>query len=79
MENVNIKELNDRIQKESAFVDIIQMEMNKVIVGQKHLVEDLLIGLLADGHLLLEGMPGLAKTLAISTLSDIIDAKSQRI
>ena len=79
MENVNIKELNDRIQKESAFVDIIQMEMNKVIVGQKHLVEDLLIGLLADGHLLLEGMPGLAKTLAISTLSDIIDAKFQRI
>ena len=79
MENVNIKELNDRIQKESAFVDIISMEMNKVIVGQKHLVEDLLIGLLADGHLLLEGMPGLAKTLAISTLSDIIDAKFQRI
>ena len=79
MENLNIKELNDRIQKESAFVDIISMEMNKVIVGQKHLVEDLLIGLLADGHLLLEGMPGLAKTLAISTLSDIIDAKFQRI
>ncbi|MBR4805412.1 MAG: AAA family ATPase, partial [Bacteroidales bacterium] len=79
MENVNIKELNDRIQKESAFVDIISMEMNKVIVGQKHLVEDLLIGLLADGHLLLEGMPGLAKTLAISTLADIIDAKFNRI
>ena len=79
MENINIKELNDRIQKESAFVDIISMEMNKVIVGQKHLIEDLLIGLLADGHLLLEGMPGLAKTLAISTLSDIIDAKFQRI
>ena len=79
MENINIKELNARIQKESAFVDIISMEMNKVIVGQKHLVEDLLIGLLADGHLLLEGMPGLAKTLAISTLSDIIDAKFQRI
>ena len=79
MENVNIKELNERIQKESAFVDIISMEMNKVIVGQKHLIEDLLIGLLADGHLLLEGMPGLAKTLAISTLSDIIDAKFQRI
>ena len=79
MESVNIKELNDRIQKESAFVDIITMEMNKVIVGQKHLVEDLMIGLLADGHLLLEGMPGLAKTLAISTLADIIDAKFNRI
>ena len=69
MESVNIKELNDRIQKESAFVDIITMEMNKVIVGQKHLVENLLIGLLADGHILLEGMPGLAKTLAINTLA----------
>ena len=79
MESVNIKELNDRIQKESAFVDIITMEMNKVIVGQKHLIEDLMIGLLADGHLLLEGMPGLAKTLAISTLADIIDAKFNRI
>ena len=75
MESVNIKELNERIQKESAFVDIITMEMNKVIVGQKHLVENLLIGLLADGHILLEGMPGLAKTLAINTLSNIIDAK----
>ena len=79
METVNIKELNDRIQKESAFVDIITMEMNKVIVGQKQLVENLLIGLLADGHILLEGMPGLAKTLAINTLSDIIDAKFSRI
>ena len=56
METVNIKELNERIQKESAFVDIISMEMNKVIVGQKHLVENLLIGLLADGHILLEGI-----------------------
>ncbi|MDO4368068.1 MAG: AAA family ATPase [Bacteroidales bacterium] len=79
METVNIKELNDRIQKESAFVDIITMEMNKVIVGQKQLVENLLIGLLADGHILLEGMPGLAKTLAINTLSKIIDAKFSRI
>lgn len=79
METVNIKELNDRIQKESAFVDIITMEMNKVIVGQKHLVENLLIGLLADGHILLEGMPGLAKTLAINTLANIIDAKFNRI
>ena len=79
MESVNIKQLNERIQKESAFVDIITMEMNKVIVGQKHLVENLLIGLLADGHILLEGMPGLAKTLAINTLSNIIDAKFNRI
>ena len=79
METVNIKELNDRIQKESAFVDIISMEMNKVIVGQKHLVENLLIGLLADGHILLEGMPGLAKTLAINTLANIVDAKFNRI
>ena len=79
METVNIKELNERIQKESAFVDIISMEMNKVIVGQKSLVENLLIGLLADGHILLEGMPGLAKTLAINTLSNIVDAKFSRI
>ncbi len=79
MDSVNIKELNDRIQKESAFVDIISMEMNKVIVGQKHLVESLLIGMLADGHILLEGMPGLAKTLAINTLANIVDAKFSRI
>lgn len=79
METVNIKELNERIQKESAFVDIISMEMNKVIVGQKHLVENLLIGLLADGHILLEGMPGLAKTLAINTLATIVEAKFSRI
>ena len=67
MESVNIKELNDRIQRESSFVDILTMEMNKVIVGQKHLVENLLIGLLANGHILLEGVPGLAKTLAINS------------
>lgn len=79
MDSVNIKELNDRIEKESAFVNIIQMEMNKVIVGQKPLVENLLIGLLANGHILLEGMPGLAKTLAINTLSKIIDADFSRI
>ena len=79
MESVNIKELNERIQRESALVDIITMEMNKVIVGQKHLVENLLIGLLADGHILLEGMPGLAKTLAINTLANIVDAKFSRI
>lgn len=79
MDSVNIKDLNDRIQKESAFVDIIQMEMAKVIVGQKHLVDNLLIGLLADGHILLEGVPGLAKTLAINTLASIVDAKFSRI
>lgn len=79
METFNIKELNEKIQKESAFVDIITMEMNKVIVGQKHLVENLLIGLLADGHILLEGVPGLAKTLAINTLASIIDAQFKRI
>ena len=79
MDSVNIKELNDRIQQESAFVDIVKMEMNKVIVGQKQLVEDLLIGLLADGHILLEGVPGLAKTLAINTLAQIVDAKFSRI
>ena len=79
MNSVNIKELNDRIERESAFVDIVTMEMNKVIVGQKHLVENLLIGLLADGHILLEGVPGLAKTLAINTLASIVDAKFSRI
>ena len=79
METVNIKELNDRIRLESAFVDIITMEMNKVIVGQKQLVENLLIGLLANGHILLEGVPGLAKTLAINTLASVVDAKFSRI
>jgi MoxR-like ATPase len=78
-ESVNIKELNERIQQESSFVDLISMEMAKVIVGQKHLMESLLIGLLSDGHILLEGVPGLAKTLAIKTLSDTIDAKFSRI
>jgi len=79
MESVNIKELNDRIQQESSFVDLLTLEMGKVIVGQKHLVENLLIGLLANGHILLEGVPGLAKTLAISTLSKAINAKFNRI
>ena len=79
MDSVNIKELNERIEKESAFVDAVTLEMNKVIVGQKPLVENLLIGLLANGHILLEGMPGLAKTLAINTLARIMDAKFSRI
>ncbi|MBP8851047.1 MAG: AAA family ATPase [Breznakibacter sp.] len=76
---VDIRELNERIRQESQFVDLLTMEMNKVIVGQKHLVESLLIGLLSDGHILLEGVPGLAKTLAITTLSTIVDAKFSRI
>ena len=79
MESINIKELNDRIQMESSFVDLLTAEMNKVIVGQKQLVENLLIGLLANGHILLEGVPGLAKTLAINTLSQTVDAKFSRI
>jgi len=79
METVNIKELNEKIQRESAFTDMITLEMNKVIVGQKQLVESLLIGLLADGHILLEGVPGLAKTLAINTLASTMDAKFSRI
>ena len=77
MDTVNIKELNERIQKESAFVDILSMEMTKVIVGQKHLVENLLIGLLANGHILLEGVPGLAKTLAINTLYRYYDLQPE--
>jgi MoxR-like ATPase len=78
-QSVNVKELNEHIRNESSFVDMINMEMNKVIVGQKHLVESLLVGLLSDGHILLEGVPGLAKTLAISTLSGIVDARFNRI
>ena len=77
--NVNIQELNEKIQKESSFVDLINIEMGKVIVGQKQLLERLLIGLLSDGHLLLEGVPGLAKTLAINTLATTIDALFSRI
>jgi MoxR-like ATPase len=78
-QDVNIKELNDRIKQESEFVDLITLEIQKVIVGQKALVDRLLIGLLSDGHILLEGVPGLAKTLAISTLSQTIDAAFSRI
>ena len=79
MESVNIKELNDRIQQESSFVDLLTLEMGKVIVGQKALVENLMIGLLSGGHILLEGVPGLAKTLAINTLAQAVDAKFSRI
>ena len=76
---VDIKELNERIERESSFVDMVNLEMNKVIIGQKHLLDSLLIGLLSNGHILLEGLPGLAKTLAIKTLADTIDAKFSRI
>ena len=79
MESVNIQELNDRIGRESAFVDVLQMEIGKRIVGQKHMVEGLLIGLLSNGHVLLEGVPGLAKTLTITTLAKAIDARFSRI
>jgi len=76
---VDIKSINEKIERESAFVDLLTLEMNKVIVGQKHMVERLLIGLLGQGHILLEGVPGLAKTLAINTLSKAIDASFSRI
>ncbi|MDR0969982.1 MAG: AAA family ATPase [Lentimicrobiaceae bacterium] len=79
MIGTDIRELNEKIQKESQFVDLINMEMNKVIVGQKMMTERLLIGLLANGHILLEGVPGLAKTLAIKSLAKIIDADFSRI
>lgn len=78
-QTVDIRELNARIESKSSFVNMITMGMDKVIVGQKHLVESLLIGLLSDGHILLEGVPGLAKTLAIKTLSSLIDAQYSRI
>jgi MoxR-like ATPase len=75
----DIKEINEMIEKESAFVDLITMEMEKVIIGQNHMVERLMIGLLSKGHILLEGVPGLAKTLAINTLSSTINAGFSRI
>jgi MoxR-like ATPase len=76
---VDIKTINEKIEKESAFVDLLMLEMNKVIVGQKHMVERLLIGLLGQGHILLEGVPGLAKTLAINTLAQAVDGSFSRI
>ena len=79
MEMVNIQELNERIDRESAFVDVLTMEVGKSIVGQKHMVESLMIGLLSNGHVLLEGVPGLAKTLTITSLAKAIDAKFSRI
>ncbi|KJJ38582.1 MULTISPECIES: AAA family ATPase [Aequorivita] len=83
MENTNstfdIGALNEKIERESAFVDVLSMEMNKVIVGQKHMVERLMIGLLGQGHILLEGVPGLAKTLAINTLAKAVHGTFSRI
>ena len=76
---LDITELNERIKQESAFVDLLMNEMSKVIVGQKQMVERLLVGLLGNGHVLLEGVPGLAKTLAINTLASAMKAKFQRI
>ena len=76
---IDIRELNEMIEKQSGFVTNLQTGMNQVIVGQKHLVESLLIGLLADGHVLLEGVPGLAKTLAIKTLASLVDGDLSRI
>jgi MoxR-like ATPase len=78
-QTVDIRELNERIEQKSVFLDALTMGIDKVIVGQKHLVESLLIGLLADGHILLEGVPGLAKTLAIKTVSQLIDVDFSRI
>ena len=76
---VDIKSLNEKIEKESAFVDLLQIELGKTIVGQQHMLERLLIGLLGEGHILLEGVPGLAKTLAINSLSKAIKASFSRV
>ena len=78
-ESIDIRELNDRIERQSTFVTNLVTGMNQVIVGQKHLNESLLIGLLSDGHVLLEGVPGLAKTMAIKTLAKLVDSKFNRI
>ena len=77
--NVDIRLINEKIEKESAFVELLHMEMNKVIVGQKHMLERLLIGVLGNGHILLEGVPGLAKTLAINTLAKAVKGSFSRI
>jgi MoxR-like ATPase len=76
---IDIKAINEKIERESAFIDLLLMEMNKVIVGQRHMVERLLIGLLGQGHILLEGVPGLAKTLAINTLAQAVQGSFSRI
>jgi len=76
---VDIREINEKIEKESAFIDLLMMEINKVIVGQRYMIDRLLIGLLGQGHILLEGVPGLAKTLAINTLSQAVQGSFSRI
>ncbi|MEZ3521792.1 MAG: AAA family ATPase, partial [Muribaculaceae bacterium] len=78
-ESVNIRQLNELVASKSDFIRLVTHGMDQTIVGQKHLVESLLISLLANGHVLLEGVPGLAKTLAIKTLSQLIDAKYSRV
>ena len=78
-QTVDIKSINEKIEKQSAFIDLLTLEINKVIVGQKHMIERLLIGLLGQGHVLLEGVPGLAKTLAINTLSQAVSGSFSRI
>lgn len=77
--DVDVRAINDKIERESAFVDLLVNEMNKVIVGQKYMIERLLIGLLGNGHILLEGVPGLAKTLAINTLSKAVQGSFSRV
>jgi MoxR-like ATPase len=77
--NVDVRAINEKIERESAFIDVLTLEMNKVIVGQKDMIERLLIGLLGNGHILLEGVPGLAKTLAINTLSKAVQASFSRV
>jgi MoxR-like ATPase len=78
-ENIDISAINELIERESSFIDLLNLEIKKVIIGQQHMVESLMIGLLSNGHILLEGVPGLAKTLAISTLSKVIDVDFKRI
>ncbi|WP_341220240.1 AAA family ATPase [Polaribacter atrinae] len=77
--DVDVRAINEKIERESAFIDILTLEMNKVIVGQKQMIESLLIGLIGNGHILLEGVPGLAKTLAINTLSKAVQASFSRV
>lgn len=77
--DVDVRAINEKIERESAFIDILTLEMNKVIIGQKQMIESLLIGLLGNGHILLEGVPGLAKTLAINTLSNAVQASFSRV
>ena len=77
--DVDVRAINEKIEKESAFVDLLTREMNKVIIGQKQMIESLLIGLLGNGHILLEGVPGLAKTLAINTLSKAVQGSFSRV